>query len=430
MANFSNKLRGLIIEQLVSHPDPRSRARARKFGLTRLSRKPPTLELYFEPGDPHSHLALQALSRFAERLHCPIALRVVPPPAAEFYPEPERQRQFALEDAKLIAPAYGLSFPANATLPDDQQRQRAATHFCSYANDLYQFLAVEAEWREALFNGQALPAHLDSADCRAQAQSQLSQNAKRRQKMGHYLPAMWQFDGEWFWGIDRMDFLQQRLLAWGALEDGQPLLASPKLSHDQPAAHADSLDFYFSFRSPYSYLAAQRLLSEQADWPLPFNIKPVLPMAMRGLAVPTAKRLYIARDVKRCADRDGIPFGRIADPIGAGAERALTVFNLCQDRNQQLQFIAAASRAAFAEATDLATDAGLLHASRQAGLSDTAVLAKLKQGMDLALAEENRQALFNMGLWGVPSWQLGEFKTWGYDRLWAVKDVLALNRRR
>jgi 2-hydroxychromene-2-carboxylate isomerase len=45
--------------------------------------------------------------------------------------------------------------------------------------------------------------------------------------------------------------------------------------------------------------------------------------------------------------------------------------------------------------------------------------------MDLDLAERNRQDLFNQGLWGVPSWKLGDFVTWGYDRRWMIEKLLS-----
>lgn len=419
MGKLKNTIRGRILEQIVSRPDPK----ARQYGLNRLRRKPPTLELYFEPGDPHSHLTLQALGKFAERLHCPIKVLIVPPPEAAAYPEADKQRAFALLDAQRVAPAWALSFPPSPQLPSDDTKTQATEAFVAAGDDLYALLSLETETRAALFSGKTFPPQSLSKPNSDLVNTTLVQSAARRSDMGHYLPAMWQFDGEWFWGIDRFDFLQQRLQDWNALDGTQPLLSFDANNAAIHSTNADELEFYFSFRSPYSYIAAEYVLKHFKSWPVPVKVKPVLPMAMRGLPVPFAKRLYIVRDVKRCASRDGYPFGRIADPIGAGAERALTVFNLCEGTEQQLQFLAAAGRAAFAQSTDLATDEGLLHASRQAGLDDVGVLAKLKQGMDLAFAEKNRQDLFTNGLWGVPSWKLGEFVTWGYDRRWMLESL-------
>lgn len=423
MAGFTTKLRGWIIQQIVSRPDPSARARARRFGLNNIRRKPPTLELYFEVSDPHSHLALQALGKFAERLHCPVDVLLVPAPEAATFPEEEQQRDFALIDAKRIASAWGLSFPANAARPDAERISRANRLLVANNDNLYSLLKLSAELRDYLFCGGEWPDQVGAIESKSRTIAALDRNATRRKKMGHYLPAMWQFDGDWFWGLDRFKFLVPQLMRWGVLEADYPLLPFSANKATLPELSGDTLEFYFSFRSPYSYLAAEYVLKNHQNWPVPVTVKPVLPMVMRGLPVPRAKRLYIVRDVKRCATQDHYPFGHIADPVGAGTERAITVFSLCKGTQQQLRFLAAAGRAAFAENKDLATDAGLLHATRTAGLDDATVLATLKQGHHTSLAERNRKDLMQTGLWGVPSWKIGHFATWGYDRKWMLEEM-------
>jgi 2-hydroxychromene-2-carboxylate isomerase len=39
-------------------------------------------------------------------------------------------------------------------------------------------------------------------------------------------------------------------------------------------------------------------------------------------------------------------------------------------------------------------------------------------------AERNREELFSLGLWGVPSFRVGDLAVWGQDRLWAVQEAL------
>lgn len=243
------------------------------------------------------------------------------------------------------------------------------------------------------------------------------------------LPGMWQFGGDWFWGVDRMAHLEAALRARDALDGEAPLLAfdAAQARLPEPPAPDAPLEFFFSFRSPYSYLAAEALRAALPGLSMPLQVRPVLPMAMRGMKVPSRKRLYIARDVKREAERLGLPFGRIADPIGAGAERCLTVFQLADGVEQQLDFLVAASRAVWAEATDVATDAGLRKVCERAGIAWSPVADKLAAGMDLAAAEIHRSALFDAGLWGVPSYRWGDFSTWGRDRFWMVE---ALAERR
>ncbi|HRD45915.1 MAG TPA: DsbA family protein, partial [Caulobacter sp.] len=42
-----------------------------------------------------------------------------------------------------------------------------------------------------------------------------------------------------------------------------------------------NVDVFWSFRSPYSYLAAPQLVALEAAWDLKVNVRPVLPIAVR-----------------------------------------------------------------------------------------------------------------------------------------------------
>src|SRR3954465_12129603 len=113
-----------VIERIASHRDPLRRVLARGSGSVR--RRPPVLELYYEPGDPHSRLCAQPLPRLQERVRTPIVVRLVGQSAVADYPEPERQRAYALADAARIGPARGLAFPDDACVPSVAARIAAA----------------------------------------------------------------------------------------------------------------------------------------------------------------------------------------------------------------------------------------------------------------------------------------------------------------
>src|SRR5699024_5850875 len=112
------------------------------------------------------------------------------------------------------------------------------------------------------------------------------------------------------------------------------------------------------------------------------------------------------------------------DPVGAGARRCLELFPIAEGARGQLAFMTSAARAAWAEAVDLAQDRGLRYACARAGLDWMQAQAVLETHPDLDYAEANRAALFEAGLWGVPSFRLGDFTTWGRDRLWMVEEIL------
>ena len=184
------------------------------------------------------------------------------------------------------------------------------------------------------------------------------------------------------------------------------------------------VDFFFSFRSPYSYLAAPRAfaLGDRGDVEVVF--RGVIPMAMRGQAVPMAKRLHTLRDTKREADRLGMPFGRVHDPIGDGALRCLLVSEHARDAGRVREFVLTASRAIWAEATDVARDAPLRDVCERAGLEWAACAAALEDPRMRARVDANTERLAGHGHWGVPLFVLDGEQFWGQDRIEDVERAL------
>ncbi|MEO1001318.1 MAG: DsbA family protein, partial [Pseudomonadota bacterium] len=80
------------------------------------------------------------------------------------------------------------------------------------------------------------------------------------------------------------------------------------------------VDLYWSFRSPYSYLATPRLVTLARDWDVEVRVRPVYPLAVRDpeffSRVDPQWVAYLLRDVHRVAEMEGIPFHWPApDPI-------------------------------------------------------------------------------------------------------------------
>src|SRR5215468_3732870 len=74
-----------------------------------------------------------------------------------------------------------------------------------------------------------------------------------------------------------------------------------------------SVDLFFSFRSPYSYLALPKTMKLAADYDVTVNLRPVYPLAVRvpGFFKKTNPQFlrYIAIDAPRVAKHENIPFG-------------------------------------------------------------------------------------------------------------------------
>jgi len=177
------------------------------------------------------------------------------------------------------------------------------------------------------------------------------------------------------------------------------------------------VDFYFSYRSPYSYLAGPRAFALPERHAIEIAYRGVIPMAMRGQAVPRAKQLHTMRDVKREAVRLGMPFGPVHDPIGEGAMRCLLVGEHAVDAGREREFVLTASRAIWAEAADVARDKPLRDICERAGLDWDACLAALEDPAMRARVEANTSALVDQGHWGVPLFVLDGEQFWGQDRI-------------
>lgn len=179
----------------------------------------------------------------------------------------------------------------------------------------------------------------------------------------------------------------------------------------------EQIDFFFSFRSPYSYLAAPRAFALADRHDVEVRFRGVIPMAMRGQAVPRAKQLHTLRDVKREATRLGMPFGPVHDPLGAGALRCLLVAEHAVAAGRERAFVLAAGRAIWSQAADVARDAPLRAVCEDAGLEWGDCAAALEDPALRARVDEHTAALAALGQWGVPVLVVGREPFWGQDRI-------------
>ena len=81
-----------------------------------------------------------------------------------------------------------------------------------------------------------------------------------------------------------------------------------------------AFDLFWSFRSPYCYLALDRILALVARYEVDVNVRPVYPLAIRSpeffARVHPSYRRYHLLDSRRLADYLGIPYRRpVPDPV-------------------------------------------------------------------------------------------------------------------
>jgi len=261
----------------------------------------------------------------------------------------------------------------------------------------------------------------------------LASNYSAMRKAGGYLGGTIELAGEWYNGIDRLVHLEVALANLTGREVAHVISQRPE-SERGPLALSEkplTCEMWFSFRSPYSYLALHEIESALAPFGVPLVLRPMLPMIMRGMQMPTIKRMYIAYDTKREAERLGIPFGEICEATPAAIENLLPLAVWADQRGKLLPFAKSATRGTFAEARDLEEYVDLRHVVERAVLpwkEAREVLAGPLRAESLKVAQANAADLAVIGLWGVPSFKCGDFVAWGQDRLPLLVDRLRRHR--
>ncbi len=421
-------LSGAISSWLTSHTR-RDMRRALASVPRRLGGRMSEIHYFHQADDPYSHLCLQALDALSARAIPALKVHIVPPPDDAAAPERARLIQWSIRDAGTLARRLGLSWSDNAVQPDPALTALASAALIA-AEKSAGFPAAALKIGEALWRGDraALEA-MPSADA-AETDAALSAAATLRTETGHYLGGTFFFEKEWYWGLDRLHFLEDRLRAAGLLKADAPAgVIAPVKDVELKAVPSNgqtpTLDYFFSFRSPYTWIATPRVRALAKHYGAELRLRFILPMVMRGLPVPPPKTRYITFDTKREADRVGLPFGRIVDPRGAATERGIAVLAKAIPLGRGEDFSESFLRAVWSEGVDGATDAGLYKIGARAGLDEAFVEAALKDESWRPVAEANRQALFAHGLWGAPTLSVnGGRAHWGQDRLWAVENDL------
>jgi 2-hydroxychromene-2-carboxylate isomerase len=396
------------------------------------------LRVFINPRDPFGLPLLQALSPLADRFSIRLQLHTVWQLYDAMFPEPELWQNWAQTDAIEVAKLYGLVPPDRQEAPTESELLAALAELLDLEATPDILNPAIAILTELWTDNSTHPANKKVTDHHRQ---QLSDNEGRLHRLGHYQGSMVYYQGEWFWGVDRLDHLEHRLMANG-LEIQEDVRAKTperetlhftrtweglgrdaiKLSQDHPAR--TPLEVFFSIRSPYSYLGLERSVDLARAWNLPLQIRPVLPMVMRGQQVPDAKKWYIFHDTKREADKLGIPYGFVADPLGAGVERCYALFDYARSQGLEVEYLLSYARAVNAEGIRSETDRGLERIVTRAGLDWQHAKTLLADQNWRTWAEENRSEMYACGLWGVPSFRYGDINCWGQDRLWVIDNEI------
>jgi len=196
------------------------------------------------------------------------------------------------------------------------------------------------------------------------------------------------------------------------------------------------VDLFWSFRSPYSYLAVPRLMALQRDFDVEIAVRPVYPIALRipGFFKKVNPQWppYLLRDCARIAEMNGLPFAWPSpDPVvqdiatmEVAAEQPyihrLTRLGVAaQRRGCGLPFIHEVGKLTFGGVKDWNQGDHLAGATARAGLDLSELDAEINSdptGFDAEI-ERNEAAQQSAGHWGVPLMVFRGEPFFGQDRI-------------
>ena len=198
-----------------------------------------------------------------------------------------------------------------------------------------------------------------------------------------------------------------------------------------------SVDLYFFFRSPYSYLALPKTLKLVADYDAMVNLRPVYPLAVRvpGFFKKTNPQFlrYVMLDSRRVAEHENIPFrSPRPDPIVQDMatlevaehqpyiHRLTRLGAMAQLDGRALAFVDAVARVLW-DGTVNGWNEGdhLARAAEKAGFNlaamDTAISADPDRYEQVIAANEKEHAA--SGHWGAPTFVFENEPFFGQDRI-------------
>lgn len=193
-----------------------------------------------------------------------------------------------------------------------------------------------------------------------------------------------------------------------------------------------SLSFYYDYISPYAYMAWTQLeaLAAQCKATIdyrPFNLRSLMPLVgNRPTTVECAnKGRYAFRDLGRWAARYGVAFARNPNwgkfnhaPMLRGALVAI-------DEGVIAAYNGAMFRGMWAEGANLGDQTVFADALQRAGLNGAALTERAFSTERDAQLDANTKEAAERGVFGSPTFFVGDEQFFGNDRLDFVQEALA-----
>lgn len=191
------------------------------------------------------------------------------------------------------------------------------------------------------------------------------------------------------------------------------------------------VDFFFDFISPYTYLVHTQLPALKEPTGARFHFRPMHLLNLMKLVgnVPTTvicanKMKYAGQDIGRWVARYGVPFQMNPHLFSGDQSLSLRGALVAQKQGVEDAYNRAVFRAFWIDAVDV-NDRSRLEASLdEAGLAGKALLEAADQGEYVDLLAKNTELAAERGVFGSPTFIVGEDIFFGNDRLEFLEERL------
>ena len=192
-----------------------------------------------------------------------------------------------------------------------------------------------------------------------------------------------------------------------------------------------AVDFFFDFVSPYTYLAQTQLAALKERTGARFRVWPIhlLNLMKQVGNVPTTvicgnKMKYASRDIARWVSRYGVPFQLNPHVFSGDPTLALKGALVAQKQGVEDAYNRALFDAFWSEGLDVNDRAVLARRLDAAGLDGRALLATADAAEYAERLEENTRLAGERGVFGSPTFIVGEDVFFGNDRLEFLEERL------
>ena len=407
--------------------------------------RPHTILYFHSLSDPYAHLTIQVIKKLISNFNIVLEIFFISEPSENFTPEKTMYRKHCLKDSKEIAPFYGLIFEAKEFYL--KENENLAYKILDYFSDINQddyidliFKVSSLLWDNNITGLNEITSNLSDKERELLSKKIIDINIKgdkKIQSLEYYFSASFHYEGENYWGIDRLGYLEERLVELGLKKNNShknivKKLEKSKFDSNQIIKKDNSLilEFFPSLNSPYTYISFKRVERLIDNYPIKLLTKPVLPMLMRNMKIPTHKGKYILSDSAREGRKYGSIIKDIYSPIGSPANKAYSLFPIIDSYGLGFRYLEELTKASFFYGINIGNEEFLEKLSKDLGLPWDKIRVELNTDNWRSILEKNLKDMYSGNSWGVPSFKLTNFDNsnpyyqWGQDRIWLIENEI------